>query len=503
VLPRRDAEERRKELEKAQRLVLRGEPARAAALLEALLARWPDDERILLKLADVRRGHGDDAGAAAAFKAAASVFESQGFHLKATAALRQALPLAPGDLTVLASLADASLRMQLTREAIRYLEALATALVARDAPGDRERAVTVRRRVLDLLPGDLGATVRLADLLVHLGERGQALALLRDAVRGSRAAHASDEWLVLRERIADLAPGDHRLALDLARALLARASPKRALVRLKPALETHRDDPDTLRLVADAFEALGQVTKAGAAWRELARLHQRRGDGEAARRAWERLRELLPHDAEAAVALAPRGGVTTDAELAEAAFLAAQGMRDGLTPEEPTLEDLELVEVDEDDTAGVERRDGTTTVVERAREPGVDPAEFVARRDLAVAYLEMGQYDQAIAELERAVGAEPHQAGGCAALLGRCHLERGAPREAADAYRRALAGTLLSFEAATAVHYELGLALEASGDEGGALTHFEEAARMDPRHRDVVERVAALVGRGVAPGAAR
>ena len=121
-------------------------------------------------------------------------------------------------------------------------------------------------------------------------------------------------------------------------------------------------------------------------------------------------------------------------------------------------------------------------------------AERLTHRDLAVAFLEMERFDEALAELEEAIATDPFSEGACLALAGRCHLARGAPQEAAAAYRRALASTTLSFEAATAVHYELAEALEATGARTDSLAHFGEAARLEPHYREVSARIAALVG---------
>jgi tetratricopeptide (TPR) repeat protein len=160
-----------------------------------------------------------------------------------------------------------------------------------------------------------------------------------------------------------------------------------------------------------------------------------------------------------------------------------------------------LIDLEEETVPIEERaRDGTTAVVERVRDSaGPDPAEAVAHRDLAVAYLGMGRHEDAIAEVERAIASDPGSAPESVALLGRCHLERGAPGDAVDAYRRALATARLSTGAAAAVRFELGSALERLGDLPGALAQLVEVARMEPGHQGVEERIAAIAARGAAP----
>jgi tetratricopeptide (TPR) repeat protein len=517
----RSGDDRRRLLERANALVARGKVEKAISALEASLTSDPAEDRVLLRLATLLRQQGEDARAAHLFGRTARIYERQGFMLRAVAVLRQAVALAPHDLELLRALADAYVRLGMARDAAGWLEALAKAHTQRN---EREQALAVRRTVLGLLPADLGAAVRLADLLVQLDRAGEALRLLRRAAEAIRS-HGSDGWLLVHERIADLEPGDHALALALADVLLSRGAPRRALERLKPSLATHLDDPATLALVGRTFAAMGLSTKAAAAWRELAHLRRRSGDAEGARQAWERVRELLPDDPEATVALAPRAP-TVEAELEEAAFFAAQGLvgearailarlaeahpldpviaeRLGAlgpaTGERLDAEEL-VVDLDVASIGGERPRDGTTTVLNRirAREPA-DRADAQAHADLAVAFLELGQHDDAVAEVERALAADPAHEARWLALLGRCHLEGGAPRDAVDAYRRALAGTGLSFQAATAVRFELGLALERTGDRDGALAQLREAARMEPGHRDVESRLAELEARSRSP----
>ena len=74
--------------------------------------------------------------------------------------------------------------------------------------------------------------------------------------------------------------------------------PCRSVSTLKPCFAADPSDVEVLSLLAQAFLAIGQVTKAGASWREIAHAHQRAGRAAELKAAWERVRELLPGDAE-------------------------------------------------------------------------------------------------------------------------------------------------------------------------------------------------------------
>lgn len=507
--------------EKARRLAARGEVRKAISLLEGRAATDPNDDRTLIKLSDLYRRCGEDSDAAKVLNRAADLYAARGFALKAAASLRQAVSFAPGDLSLLERLGEVNAQLGMAREAAICLHQVTDALALR---GERSRLVELRRRVLELLPGDVGAVIRLVDVLVERGERDEAVGLLVHASESNREPAQAELWILLQERLADLRPEDVAIAKGLARALLQRGAPKRALARLKPCLAAGLRDVESLSLLAGAFEALGLVGKAGAAWREIAHAHQRAGQPEEVRLAWEKLLSLLPDDPEAAAALAPPPppsldpGFTLDDELAEAEFLAEQKavtearslllrLRERYpdagvvverleTLDAKTLEPIELLEEEAELVLFEEvPRDSTTAILDRIPpDRALLLAESATHRDLAVAFLEMERYGEALAELEKAISTDPFSEGVCLALAGRCHLARGAAQDAVDAYRRALASTTLTFEAATAVHYELAEALEATGARTDSLAHFGEAARLEPGYREVSARISALEG---------
>jgi len=515
----RRTDDREKILEKARRLTSRGEARKAISLLKAHVEGHPADERTLIKLADLHRRCGDDAEAVAALSLAADLYAGRGFALKAGAVLRQAAAIVPGDLGLLERLAGVNAELGMAREAALCLNQVTEAIAL---SGDRVRLVALRRRILELLPEDVGAVVRLVDVLSEAGEREEAVRLLETAAASHGEPAQVELWILLQERLVALQPGNLHRAKLLARTLLARGSPRRALGHLKGCFAAEPRSVETLSLLAHAFEALGLLPKAGAAWREIAHAHQRAGQFAEALAAWKRVRELLPGDAEAGAALAPPElpppdpSATFVHELAEADFFVGQGIvtearsllvrlreRFPGTPEiaerlaaldaESVItadlleEDVELVLFEEGP------RDSTTAILDRIpADRALLVAESATHRDLAVAFVEMERYDEALGELEKAIAADPFSEGACLALAGRCHLVRGAPRDAVDAYRRALASTTLSYEAASAVHYELAAALEATGALTESLAHRGEARRLEPAYREVSDRIAAL-----------
>ncbi len=140
-------------------------------------------------------------------------------------------------------------------------------------------------------------------------------------------------------------------------------------------------------------------------------------------------------------------------------------------------------------------KNGTTAdafdQVFRAFKKGIEaqlgPDECDAHYDLAIAYREMGLYDDAARELDLVVRGGRALEG--LTLLAQCKLELGLPEEAIAHVRTAQALPNLGVEAQLSLAYELGVALAASGQRDEALARLREIAVRDPAYRDVVDRV--------------
>ena len=115
--------------------------------------------------------------------------------------------------------------------------------------------------------------------------------------------------------------------------------------------------------------------------------------------------------------------------------------------------------------------------------------------DLGIAYKEMGLLDDAIHEFEVALdGNDRKREVDCLSMVGLCRAEKGDAAGAVEAFRRALASDHLTKDAAKAIHFDLAVAHEATGDREAALYYFQRAAKADPAFRDAAGRAAALGG---------
>ena len=103
-----------------------------------------------------------------------------------------------------------------------------------------------------------------------------------------------------------------------------------------------------------------------------------------------------------------------------------------------------------------------------------------AHYDLAIAYKEMGLYDDAIYELRTAM-ADPNRTAECLHLIGLCAIDSDQAPLAIEHLEQLLLLPNLAGDAALAGRFDLGRALEAVGDVDGARREWEAVAAVEAR----------------------
>ena len=307
---------------------------------------------------------------------------------------------------------------------------LAGAEVAREQHNPRwERELLARAAALD--PGDADVQLALGRSLAAISRRGEA-----------RAAF---------ERAASLRPDDPEPLEELA----ALAEPAQAAAHLAQAAERAEDRFELAR-AQRTWERVRELAPARAAEAEgrVGALHERQGDGERARAAYERAAGLDPRDARPWKGLARIRHAAGDEAGAEAAYQKALE----LAADDPeALRGLGEVYLESGRAAQAQ------PVLERALR--LAPGDGRARRDLARSLHEGGASERALAVLEE---ADPPAPGDLRAAA-RIHLERGESAAGRAALERAVEIDPGDPE----LHEELAAARRADGDAGRA----GEAAR--------------------------
>lgn len=131
---------------------------------------------------------------------------------------------------------------------------------------------------------------------------------------------------------------------------------------------------------------------------------------------------------------------------------------------------------------------------------GPDPEAFEDHYNRGVVYKEMGMVEEAIREFQDAVECvgEDDDSGryfNSCTMLGHCFTEKQMPKLALIWYKRAYDCGGLSSDELTALEYELGNALELSGQLDEALERFERVYAVHLDYRDVADRLEHLKAR--------
>jgi len=117
--------------------------------------------------------------------------------------------------------------------------------------------------------------------------------------------------------------------------------------------------------------------------------------------------------------------------------------------------------------------------------------------NLAVAFREMGLLDEAIGEFQKV--CQSIESGHAFprviesyTWLAQCLVDKGVPQAAIKWYERALRVSGITNDATLAVHYDMGCAFQAAGNNTAALAHFMEVYGTNIDYRDIAERIKSL-----------
>jgi len=288
--------DKNKIIQAATKYVQRGQLDKAIAEYQKARRADPKDVRILLKIGELQQKKGDKDQAANTLLDVAKSYAADGFFLKAVAVYKQIVKLDPSRVSVNVELAELYQQLGLNSDAMSQLEVVANHY---EREGNAGEALNTLRRMVDLDPDNVTSRIKLGELFAQQGKTADALRELRVSAEHLKSYNRMDDYLRVAERICLLAPEDVGLSLELAGLFLNRRDARRALARLQVCFNANPRDPATLELLARAFQELGQVPKAVAVYKELARIHRDAGAGDQERQAWRKVLELSSDDAEA------------------------------------------------------------------------------------------------------------------------------------------------------------------------------------------------------------
>ncbi|MDX2009770.1 MAG: tetratricopeptide repeat protein [Myxococcaceae bacterium] len=289
--------DKNKIIEAAGKLVAKGAYDKAIKEYQKILEVDPKDVRILQKMGELYQKKNDNASAATFIVKVAESYAKDGFFLKAVAQYKQVLKLDPTLIDINIQLAELHQQLQLMGEAMAYYQVVAAHY---DKQGDVKKSLDVTRKMVDLDPDNVQSRVKLADLYVRERMNDEAIGELSRAAEHLKRQNRIDDYLRVAERISALKPDDLALAKELAEFYLQRNDQKRALAKLQVCFKADSRDIDTLRLLAVAFQGLGQMSKTISVNKELARAYADKGLEQESEQVWQQVAQLDPNDPDVA-----------------------------------------------------------------------------------------------------------------------------------------------------------------------------------------------------------
>ncbi|HME90404.1 MAG TPA: tetratricopeptide repeat protein [Myxococcaceae bacterium] len=290
---------RRSPLEIAQQHEKKGNLAKAATAYSEYLSVSPKDAKVLLRLAELKERLGETAAAAEAFHRLGMLHLEDGIDSKAIAVLRRALQLGPSHAESVLLLAELLVKAGKRRDAVNALEAAGRATAAAGDHSTRLKMLEAAAKLDDAV----GSKLAYAQVLIEVGNKGAARAVLREAADQLREHGTPLDRLQVLEQLLSVSLGDAQVAIEAAMAAVALKDYRRALVSLRIAMEHGPDNADMVSLTGAVLHAMGEQSKALLVARLAARMYGGAGRNAEAKKNWLAVLRLNPGDEEATSAI--------------------------------------------------------------------------------------------------------------------------------------------------------------------------------------------------------
>ncbi|HEU4583623.1 MAG TPA: tetratricopeptide repeat protein [Polyangiaceae bacterium] len=295
--------DREKTLQAAQKYVEKRKYDRAIQEYQKVVQQEPNDARTLLRIGDLQSRMGAHPDAIATYDRVALYYAGKGHSLKAVAVLKQigelierhAPQLADQYGHVLPKLAQIYGELGLINDALATYDAVARRL--QDRNRDRD-AVEIIRRMVALDRANPLPYLRLAEALCRVSRVEEAIEHFWSAAQLLTQQGRPEDSLKVLERILHFRqdPRVARVAAQLYLTRKTREAGMQALARLQLCFEADPKDLETLTLLAQAFDVIGQSSKGVEVYKEMVRIAFETGQKELHERYLLHLQRVAPDD---------------------------------------------------------------------------------------------------------------------------------------------------------------------------------------------------------------
>lgn len=287
------------------RFLLKGKkPNSEIEEFEELLKKKPDDDRAYIRLAELYARAGNEDKAIELYEKAALLFEKKGFLNKAKAVLKQAIMLNPehGKINVL--LADFDRQSGLIKDAtLRYQ----TAVNYYVKIGNKLAAINILRKIIELYPGNVNFTIKLANMLVAEKMNHEAEKLLIPLADSLKSSDKLNEYATVLKLLYTATNGDNEIGKSLVNLYLRSGSYTNALAVLQKLIVDNPDTIEFLEKLAFVFEKLGDKRKLIAVYKQIAAVYSQKQNYIERDGLYRKVLEIDPNDREALTGLNEQG----------------------------------------------------------------------------------------------------------------------------------------------------------------------------------------------------
>jgi tetratricopeptide (TPR) repeat protein len=240
-------------LKQADKLLKQGKVDAAIAAYVRLIDEQPQDWTAINALGDLYLRAGNNDKAIEQYIRVADHQFAEGFFPKSAALYKKALKLDPQNEHILMQLAEIGERQGKFVDAKQFLKQVAR---QRQGRGEDRAAAECILRLGSLPEADVESRVAAVQAAQQLGDAFRAVELLKEAAQLLEKQKKPNEALQLLADAAEIDPFDAELRVRLAREFLAIGQPKRARAYLS--FETAGDDPELLLALATVEFAEGK-----------------------------------------------------------------------------------------------------------------------------------------------------------------------------------------------------------------------------------------------------
>jgi tetratricopeptide (TPR) repeat protein len=248
-----------KTLREAERFLELGKIPAAIKEYCQIVESEPNDFTMLNMLGDLYVRVGNHPAAISCFRRIAEHYREQDFALKAIAIYKKIDRLQPHDAEISTNLADLYAQQDLVIEARAHYLAVAE---AHNRAGATREALEVLRKIADLDPQNTGIRTKLAEGYLKEGMITEAAACFREAGQHLVVRGAFDNALEAFDKALEILPDDRASLRGLLAAHSARGTADEAADVIERALTGNPDDVELLSMLASAYVAAKDPTKA-------------------------------------------------------------------------------------------------------------------------------------------------------------------------------------------------------------------------------------------------